>query len=392
MDESPLSIKFRVEIWNDQLRLDVTRFIASRLGYYALRLSQVRILQFQTPQLINPVPSSLFAINENDPSQLYNNEQFLWFRIVCSSPTNAAQVLNEIKSKPYMLLSRLKIRYFLPSSDFLENREFPIKMEHITGGQFVKQLIQRYPNTSRTVVLGPDRPDGGVRYDEILNQSRKAILGPFSEDKFVLTADSEFQLKEFLDIDITNLVTFQYQYQYYSNRVRSYTFDNLYWEEEKFRPDFVAEKLNIIYNNSDGYWKDRMVQVFNNARLHKSTFDYVNSPWLIEFQRMMDEGPPSLEKLEILFWKVERLVIYWSYLVGAILRFLVRSFRWMEIDLPRMTNPATYNGLKLNATFRGIVTIQVYLSAITTTTDLTYLVDQVPIQEETNKSKTNLIS
>ena len=387
IDESPSTIRFRIEMFNGQLNQRVVPIFVGQLlgiGNTGINPHRVTVVKYQWLQLVNPDLSTSFTIISNDTSQSYT-ERFFWFKINCSSPENAAQVLNEIKFKPNPLLSRLKLRLFLPLSDFSENRELPIIMEHIIGGEFMAQLIQRFPNVNRTVLLGPDRPDI-FRYDQIMSQSRQAIIGRFSDqDKFALTSDSEIQLQELL-----TAILLDQQFRVVNDVTpgdRRYDFDYLYWEEEKFRPDLVAANLNLIYDNLNGtLMKETLSNAFRSAESSRTVPDYLNVPGLFELQQLIEERPPSLKILEEFFWKIERIV-NWR-IVAGVGRFTVKWFNVTEINLPRILNPATYKGLKVNATFRAVLTNPIYIDPINTdTTNVTSLVNKAQLKEDQNKGQ-----
>ena len=384
IDSSPWAIQFQIEMWNDQLRDDVTRFISERIGYPGLRSSsQVSVLQFQSAQLVSPVVSSVFSVGQNNANQIYKNEKILWFTIVCSSTENAAKVLTDITSKPHLLLGNLKIRYLLPSSDFLEHRELPIKMEHVTGGEFMKQLIRRFPNINRAIILGPDRPDV-VRENQLISQSYQAIVNPFSDqDKFMMTADSEFQLRELLTTNVMDFQHFRLNNDFKYSYTTPYDINYLYWEEENYRPDLIARKINIVYDRFNNTMKEEMVKAFQAAVLDKSVPNYFAFPGLVEVHQQMNEGPPTLNKLEAFFWKIERIIAWTTVLQVA--RFRVKWFGVTEINLPRILNPATYNGLKVNATFRAVLTCPLFIM------DFSFLVSQFQAVEIRNRG-TNLLN
>ena len=341
------SMTFQLEDWNKEVVRKVTRLVALKIGYPALREVQVTLIDYLHCMPLDSSPSTSGyewdLLYTDFHSRIVPERQFVWLRVVCNSTNTCQNLAEQLKSNPYQLISRLK--FFYRVSYDSESRQIPIKIEDVMGSTAVSKVSQRFPNAFSVLVAF-----------DIVSSVIDVILKPLFDDKDMLMINwnSKAAMHQILSKQVMEATNVNMTVDSWMD------WNYLSWEIENFRPDRAANIFNNIYFNLSAADRPKFVDFMSKRPTEpRKIFDfYYLGLWKA---MLIMEGFNNVENFREFLNKVDR-VIEWKEKDRT---FGIKSFTATRINLFRMRDPWYYKGLTFNATFEIAFYNHVYIPKLT---------------------------
>ena len=221
-----VELRFRVELWNDDVQSQVVKFTSELTKNPSLGSGQVRVLPMEKVMLFSRISSPIYQISR-DWIEIQSH-RFITCTIICQKLEDCSLLAQEMKTSPDQF-DHLKLQFSL-SSQTSEKRETPIRIENVVNGDLMKILNQRFPIAENVLLTAEDKK-------LLLTETLSNIIGNSFDDSAVLPSN----LDSGLDSEIESIFAFSrviLQNQSDSN------WDALFWNKDNFRPDMASRMLN----------------------------------------------------------------------------------------------------------------------------------------------------
>ena len=221
-------MKFRTEIWNQKVTEEMVLHLNKILGRQ-ISEDQVEVIPLENVILVNLSPSSSFSLSTN--WKAIRHHQDIWFTLSCLALKVCDQLAAEMRSKPEQF-DHFKLLFSL-SSQTSQTKQTVIRIETITSGQMVSDLLQKYGSETNEVFLTAS--DEKRMLTETVTNIR---LDTFDETE-VGSSNSEAQIYNMLkEMLISSKVTIKEQ----SDKM----WESVFWNDDNYRPDKTTQTLNNV--------------------------------------------------------------------------------------------------------------------------------------------------
>ena len=221
-------MKFRTEIWNQKVTEEMVLHL-NKILVRQVSEDQVEVIPLENVILVNLLPSSSFSLYTN--WKAVRQHQDIWFTLSCLTLKVCDQLAAEMRSKPEQF-DHFKLVFSL-SSQKSQTKQTVIRIETITSGQMVSDLLQKYGSETNEVFLTAS--DEKRMLTETVTNIR---LDTFDETE-VGSSNSEAQIYNMLkEMLISSKVTIKEQ----SDKM----WESVFWNDDNYRPDKTTQTLNNV--------------------------------------------------------------------------------------------------------------------------------------------------
>ena len=245
-------MKFRIEMWNknvtEKVVLHLNNFVDHRVSE-----DQVAVIPFENVILVNLLPSSSFSMSTHWKG--IRHDRHIWFTLSCLALKVCDQLAAEMRSKPEQF-DHFKLLFSL-SSQTSKTKQTVIRIETITSGQMVSDLLQKYGSETNEVFLTAN--DEKRMLTETATNIR---LDTFDETE-VGSSNSELQIYNMLkEMLISSKITIKEQ----SDKM----WESVFWNDDNYRPDKTTQTLNNVYKKMNKMNQKNLADYYNNTVKEKS--------------------------------------------------------------------------------------------------------------------------
>ncbi len=239
-------MSFRIEMWNDKVENEVVKYLNKIVGQ-EIQPDNVRVLPLEKVFLTSEIPTADYFLPPVWKN--YDKGKTLWFSLSCYDQKVCDELANEMRSNPKHL-NHLKLLYSL-SSQTAHNKQTTIRIDSVTSGQLVSNLLQKFGDKNEIFLTANDEK-------KMLTETATNIRMETFDDSEVGSPDTEFQISNILkDLLVTSKTTIREQ----SDKM----WESVFWNEENYRPDKTTKTLNEILNKLDRETQKKLADMFQKA-------------------------------------------------------------------------------------------------------------------------------
>lgn len=238
-------IRFRIEMWNDDVDNKVADYLSKFIGH-EIKSHQVQVIPFEKVVLVTSKPSTIYSlITDWHPYQL---EKSLWFTLTCFQQNDCNQ-LEVIMHENPTKLGHLKLQFGL-SSQTTQAKQIDVLIESIVSGQMVIKLLQRSVGKKEALLTDED-------LSQLLSEMTTNVIMEAFDELDVVAPNSQLQIHKTLeDLIVTSKTTI-------TNKQEK-IWEWLFWMDDNYRPDKSAKKLKEIYDKQEKLEQKKMSDAYKN--------------------------------------------------------------------------------------------------------------------------------
>ena len=252
-------MKFRVEMWNDDVKSKVVDWIIENYDK-DVNKNFVQVIPFE--KMVLATTSHSFQQRYTLPKvwKNYQSEQVVWFKLICFDKTECDHLANEMRqgAQSASQFSDFQILFSLTKQSS-QTKQTIIRVESILEGSMASKLNQRTtPGTESVLVSAKDEQQ------LLLESATNILIDTFDDSTDVVASNSEAQIYKFLQ----NLIQ--------SSRVNinkqsdSRIWDSVFWNDDNYRPDKASKTMTEVYRKQDKETQKKMVEAIEQAKKDRS--------------------------------------------------------------------------------------------------------------------------
>ncbi len=238
---------FNVNMWDDAVRDAVYKFISEDMELGPVNKNFVRVLPLDNVAMmyneIGPA-SPHFEINQNWID--YKSDKYLTFKFICDRMKPCNDLAMQMKSNPKQF--PLKMRFSV-SSQNSQTRDTKINIESILHGDMMNKLDQIYKknNTEKELVL-------------LTAEGKKQLMKESSENIIIQTIDDGTEVpSQKSKNEIYNKLEKMLEFSRTTiQKGDEGAWENVFWNEDNYRPDKSARTLSDIHKTLDQENKNKL--------------------------------------------------------------------------------------------------------------------------------------
>lgn len=225
-------MNFNIEMWNDELSDKIIDYLIETVNE-DIKPHQVQVIPFDKVILGSSISSTVYSLPSKWLS--YRQEKSLSFSLSCFEQKECLQLVRTMRNSPKQF-NHLKL-LFSVSSQRWQSTIAVIRLEDIVSSQMAHKLQQRN------------------------NGYKKTLLTKVDESRLLLETTNNIILKSLNELDVVSDLQSTLIYSTLKNLTVSSTIKVTkrtrglwrftYWDDETYRPDESAQKLNHIYSKLD---------------------------------------------------------------------------------------------------------------------------------------------
>lgn len=332
---------FKINMWTDQIRADVHKFLSDDLKLGPVNINLVRVLPLDEVMIFSGGGSSPhFEIDHNWIN--YKSDTFLKFKFICDKMEHCKNLAMQMQTNPEQF--NLKMRFSL-SSQNSQTKETKINIDTIMSGDMMNKLDQKLKG-KEVVLLTADGKN------QLLKESSENIIVQTVDDFQIPTKDSRSEVYRRLE----NMLQFSRDIILKGDEK---AWQNVFWNQDNYRPDMTARIVTDAYNKLDGVNKKKFVSAFTNT--NKIGYEAgmsalggiisANAGAHADFSR---EGMESKESLET-FLKESKNKVEWDGI-----KFVPKQMELYSISMARLKNKQTFKDMNVKISYTAsMLTIDV---------------------------------
>ena len=317
-------MKFRIEMWNEDIQSAVARWIKQEVDD-TVKDSLVQVIPFE--KLILAGKTSGSSVKLPRDWMPYQLQKDIRVKLTCFTKLDCDQLLDQIHQNPDILRdSHLRV-LFNTASEKTFQKQVNITTSSIQLSEFVTRLEQRLPQSEFALLNPTDE-------QRILSEFAAAIIADAFDDIDVVPANSEAQLlKPIKDVLISTGKTIKDQ--------GDKLWASSYWRDENSRPDKSCKTWSEIYKNLDAEKQKNLIDAFdtNSAKRRASAEQVRNLLTLIREGKLLhDQMVADNDEALNRFYDDSKDTIQWA---GK--EFVPKAWSPTKLDMVKLRNP---NSLK----------------------------------------------
>lgn len=177
-------MRFRIEIWNENVQGEVVDYLSDFIGQQ-IKSNQVQIIPFEKLVLTNTKrePSTVYSLPTD--WHPYHLEKSLWFSLICSNQKDCNHLKDVMQEDPTEF-RHLKLIFSL-SSKTSQTKQIIIGSEHIISNQMVGKLLN-YCNDDEYALISVEEK---IR---LLSELTTNVIMEYFDDSEVISPRSQSQI------------------------------------------------------------------------------------------------------------------------------------------------------------------------------------------------------
>ena len=312
-------IKFRIEMWNEDVQAAVARWIKQEVDD-TVKDSLVQVIPFEKLILTG---SSLEASQQHyrlpkdwTPYQLQKDVRI---KLTCFTKVDCDQLANQMRQYPDQF-SHLRLLFSVASDKTLQ-KQVSIRSENIQLSDLIAKVEQRLPQSEFVLLNALDE-------QRLLSDFASTIVSEAFGDTDVIAPNSEAQLlKPIKEALLTTGKTIKDQ--------GDKTWASVYWHDESSRPDKCAKTWNDIYKKLDSENQKMLIDSFIQSADKQIGESLLNS--IREIQFNADQKDYNDEEFLKTLYEGSKNTVEWN---GE--KFVPKSWSPSRLDMIKLRNSQTF--------------------------------------------------
>lgn len=242
-----VEMRFPVEMWSDQLQSEVVNYIPQIVGH-EVKSFQVQVLAFEKVLLTTLKPSTIYSVSTDwHPYQL---EKSIWFTLTFLQEKIPSELEDIIHQDPEKF-DNLKLLFSL-LSQMSKSEEIVINFKNIVFGQTISKILQKFDLHAELYLTAED-------VNRLLTEMTSNVIMERFDDSDIVSPYSESQIYNIInDLLVSSKTTITVSKQ--DDILWKYVF----WSNDFYRPDKVANRFNEIYRKLDAVNQKKMKDSMGN--------------------------------------------------------------------------------------------------------------------------------
>ena len=247
---SKAEVKFRIELWNEDVRTKVRRWIRKEIDQTA-KDSHVSIIPFDRLALKAIATPSKQQPYKIDKTWIpYQGRKDIWFTLTCVNKSSCDHVASTMRDNP-MQFSDLRMLFSL-ASEKSQSLKTVIRVESILSGNIASKLNQQMTGLDFALITAADE-------QKLISESATNIMIESFSDSDLVTPQTEAQISNFLK-DHLLLPS-----KTVIKDAKDKLWDSVLWNDNNYRPDMASKRLNEIYKKLNTENQKKLEKSFRNS-------------------------------------------------------------------------------------------------------------------------------
>lgn len=243
-------VKFRIELWNDDVRTKVRRWIRKEIDQKA-KDSHISIIPFDRLALkaiASPSKQQTYYIEKSWIP--YQGRKDIWFTLICVNNSSCDHVASAMRDNP-MHFSDLRMLFSL-ASEKSHSLKTVIRVESILSGNIASKLNQRMANLDFALITAADE-------QKLISESATNIMIESFSDSDLVTPQTEAQINNFLrdHLLLPSKIIIK--------DAKDKLWESVLWNDNNYRPDMASKRLNEIYQKLNTENQKKLAKSFKNS-------------------------------------------------------------------------------------------------------------------------------